>query len=170
LLRDDLVILDHAPLAGSVQDCPPDPAPATVQYTLKAFNNAGQQDARVAPVKITAAAPQNPLANTNWQLQSANGTQLVPSGVSVTAFFGADGSLTGNAGCNNYTTAYIVNGQSISIQPAAVSGALCGEPADSTERTYLSLLGQAASFQISGGQLILFNSASQEILRYNRIG
>jgi hypothetical protein len=50
------------------------------------------------------------------------------------------------------------------------SGALCGDPADGVEQTYLRLLPQAASFEISGNQLILRNSGGQEILRYTRIG
>ena len=50
------------------------------------------------------------------------------------------------------------------------TGALCGDPADSVEQTYLGLLPQAANFEISGNQLILRNGGGQEILRYTRIG
>jgi len=170
LLRDGAAIWDNAPLNSSVQDCPPNAAPATIRYTLVAYNNANQRDARDVQVQVNAAPPQNPLANTTWQLQATEVNGLVPAGVSVTAFFSGDGSLSGNGGCNSYNTSYTINGQAITIQMPLTTGALCGDPADGVEQVYLSLLPQAASFEISGNQLILRNSAGQEILRYARIG
>jgi ABC-type dipeptide/oligopeptide/nickel transport system permease component len=35
------------------------------------------------------------VANTTWQLQATEVNGFVPAGVSVTAYFGADGSMTG---------------------------------------------------------------------------
>ena len=78
--------------------------------------------------------------------------------------------MSSNSGCNSYNTTYTINGQAITIQMPLSTGALCGDPADSIEQLYLSLLPQAASFEISGNQLILRNSGGQEILRYARIG
>jgi len=170
LLRDGAAIWDNAPLNSSVQDCPPNAAPATIRYTLAAYNNANQRDARDVQVQINAAPPQNPLANTTWQLQATEVNGLVPAGVSVTAFFSSDGSLSGNGGCNSYNTSYTINGQALSIQMPLTTGALCGDPADGVEQVYFSLLPQAASFEINGNQLIIRNSSGQEILRYNRIG
>jgi heat shock protein HslJ len=86
--------------------------------------------------------------------------------VSVTAYFGADGSLSGNGGCNSYNTTYTVSGQAITIYPPLATGTLCGESADSVERLYLSLLPQAANFEINGTQLILRGNQGQELLRY----
>ena len=137
LLRDGAAIWDNAPLNSSIQDCPPNAAPATVRYTLAAYNNANQRDARDVQVQVNAAPPQNPLANTTWQLQATEVNGLVPAGVSVTAFFSGDGSLSGNGGCNSYNTSYTVNGQAITIQMPLASGALCGDPADSVEQVYL---------------------------------
>ena len=169
LLRDGGVIWDNAPQNSSIQDCPPNAGPATVKYTLKAYNNAGQQDKRDVQVQIDPAPPKNPLANTNWLLQSTEATGVVPQGVSVTAYFGADGSLTGNGGCNAYTSSDTVNNQNIAIQIPTYTGALCGEPADSIERTYLQLLPTAAKYEISGNQLIVRANGNREILRYTRI-
>ena len=87
LLRDGAAIWDNAPLNSSVQDCPPNTGPATVRYTLAAYNNANQRDARDVQVQVNAAPPQNPLANTTWQLQATEVNGIVPAGVSVTAFF-----------------------------------------------------------------------------------
>ncbi len=169
LLRDGGVIWDGAPLNGSIQDCPPNTS-GTIQYTLAAFNNAGAQDSRDVAVQVAAAPPQNPLANTNWQLQSLQGVGAVPDGVSVTAYFGADGSLSGNGGCNPYNSSYTVGGQAITVQAPAGGQASCGDPADTVEQTYFGLLPQAADFEINGNQLILRGNQGQEILRFNRTG
>jgi arginine/lysine/histidine transporter system substrate-binding protein len=169
LLRDDAVIWDGPQLNNSVQDCPPNAAPATIKYSLIAYNNAGQKDGRDVQVQVAAAPPQNPLANTNWQLKSMQGTGDVPAGVSVTAYFGADGSLSGNGGCNPYNTSYTVGGQAITLYPPTATGALCGDPADTIEQTYLGLLPQAADFEISGGQLTMRGNQGQEILRYTQM-
>jgi ABC-type amino acid transport substrate-binding protein/heat shock protein HslJ len=169
LQRDGAVIWDNAPLNSSVQDCPPNTAPAMIKYTLAASNNAGQQDTRDVSVQVAAAPQQNPLANTSWQLQSMQGGP-VAEGVSITAYFGGDGSLSGNGGCNPYNTTYVVGDQAITIYPPVSTGALCGDPADTAEQTYLGLLPQAANFQINGNQLILTGNSGQEILRYNRNG
>jgi heat shock protein HslJ len=121
-------------------------------------------------VQVAPAPPQNPLANTTWQLQATEVNGVVPAGVSVTAFFSGDGSLSGNGGCNSYNSSYTINGQAITIQPPVGGMMLCGDPADSVEHVYFGLLPQAMTFEINGNQLILRNSGGQEILRYTRIG
>jgi len=60
LLRDGAVILDNAQLNNSVQDCPPQGASSTIRYTLIAYNNVGQQDARDAAVQVASAPPPPP--------------------------------------------------------------------------------------------------------------
>ncbi len=56
----------------------------------------------------------------SWTLKSytdsKGGSIPVLSGTPVTAKFLADGSLSGSAGCNQYTTTYSVSGTSISYQ------------------------------------------------------
>jgi heat shock protein HslJ len=90
----------------------------------------------------------------------------IPPEVQITAFFSADGALTGNAGCNNYTSAYIAEGNVITIYPPSANKELCGEPFDSLEQAYLELLPQTANFEIREGFLVLLNNTGQEILRY----
>jgi heat shock protein HslJ len=169
LSRDAGVIWEGPELNNSIPDCELPAGPAIVQYTLVAYNNAEKFESMEATVQINEAPPQNPLANTNWQLLTMQVDTAVPPEVLITAYFGIDGSLTGNSGCNTYTSAYIANGQVITIYPSAGTGALCGEPIDTLEQTYLGLLPQAANFQITDGQLIILGNTGQEILRYNPI-
>jgi heat shock protein HslJ len=165
LLRDKAVIWDNAPLNSSIQDCPPNTAPGTVAYSLVAYNNAGQKDQRDASVQVSAAPQQNPLANTSWVASSLQGSS-VPSGIVVTAYFDADGTLTGSTGCNPYNTTYVISGSAITIALPLSTGALCGDPADTTAQTYLALLPQAKTFELGNGVLTLRDSQGQALVQY----
>ena len=70
-------------------------------------------------------AQSSDLGGTSWIVSGYNnGKQAVVSvmtGTELTANFGADGKLTGSAGCNNYTAGYQTDGSKISIGPAATT-------------------------------------------------
>jgi heat shock protein HslJ len=166
LSRDGGVIWTGSDLNGSLPDCDLSKEPTVVQYTLVARNNAGVADARDATVQVTGAPPQNPLADTSWQLQNMQGAGDVPADVAITAYFGAGGGLSGIAGCNPYSGSYTADGQSIAIRNVGAEGNTCGDPADSLERAYLELLPQVANFEINGGQLVLMGNQGQPILRF----
>ena len=96
-----------------------------------------------------------------WQLLSYNnGKEAVVSvlnGTEITAIFGEDGGLSGFAGCNNYSSAYEVDGDAITIGPAAATRKFCAEPEGTMEQeaAYLAALETAASFRIEGDSLEL---------------
>ena len=170
LLLDDKVILDNAPLNNSMEECPSQPAWATLRYTLIASNDAGQQVDRWVTVRVGTEPPQNVLANSSWQVQTMQEIGEIPAEVSITANFGEDDSITGNSGCNPYTVSYVCNGQEIIINlPARTGEKVCGEPQDGLEQAYLNLLPQTANYLIVEGQLILLNNTGQETLRFNPI-
>lgn len=169
LMRNDAVIWEDTQLNNSMPDYPPDEAGSTVRYTLIAHNNAGQTDSREATVRVAEAPPQNLLANTNWQLDTMQGVGDLPADVSITAYFGEDGSLTGISGCNSYTASYVSSGQEIIINMPEATKMVCGDPFDTLEQAYLGLLPQTANFQIAEDQLILLNNGGQETLRFNLI-
>ncbi len=98
------------------------------------------------------------------------GNNNVPPDVQITAFFSVDGSLTGNGGCNSYTSAYIAEGQVITIYPPSSNKEVCGDPADTLERTYLELLPQVANFEIKEGKLSMLNNVGEEILSFSSNG
>ena len=84
-----------------------------------------------------------------------NGNQAVVGiidGTTITAVFGEDGSLTGSAGCNNYTTSYTVDGDAITIGPAASTRKMCVEPEGVMEQemAYLTALTTAATYTYPG--------------------
>jgi heat shock protein HslJ len=167
ILRNGVIVLDNGPLESSGQDCLNNTGNYT--YRLIASNRTGQQVTRDATTTVTEGTPQNPLANTNWQLSAMNINQLPLPNTNVTAFFDNDGGVGGNSGCNPYSATYTVNGNSINIGPAIGGGSLCGPEIDQQEQIYLATLQSAATFEIAGGQLIIRDGDGQEVLRYNEL-
>ena len=109
----------------------------------------------------TYKAQTQDLAGTNWEVVGYNnGKQAVVSvmlGTTITANFGADGNLTGNAGCNDYNGSYTVKGDQITIGPLASTRKFCNDPEGvmDQEARYLSALGTAATYRIDGNSLEL---------------
>ncbi len=100
------------------------------------------------------------LAGTSWNVIAYNnGKEAVVSviiGTEITADFGADGNLTGSAGCNTYTAAYEADDDgNISIGPAATTFMMCSEPEGimEQEQQYLAALQTAATYRIEGNNM-----------------
>jgi heat shock protein HslJ len=104
------------------------------------------------------------LAGSSWLVIGYNnGKQAVVSvtiGTELTANFGKDGNLTGNAGCNNYNGPYKVDGDKITIGPLASTQMFCNDPAGvmDQEAQYLAALQTAATYKIEGNALELRTS------------
>lgn len=101
------------------------------------------------------------LAGSSWLVTNYNnGREAVVGlleGTELTANFGQDGTLSGTAGCNNYTTSFEASGNTISIGQAAVTMMLCEAPAGvmEQEQEFLAALGTAATYQITGNTMQL---------------
>ena len=113
----------------------------------------GEHLATLVPLPVAA------LQGTQWGATGVNnGKQAVTSlvaGSEITALFGADGTLTGTAGCNRYMTTYRVTGDTIAIAPAAAGRKMCPEPAMQQERNYLRALARATTYRLGEDQLEL---------------
>ena len=92
---------------------------------------------------------------------------LIP-GTQITAMFADGGSLSGNGGCNDYSGGFTAYDTTLRVSNVSATGALCNQPegVDQQESVYLSLLRQAARFQVTAGQLSIFDSAGNRILTY----
>lgn len=106
------------------------------------------------PVVPATAADELPLVGTLWQMQSHQGNDALP-GTEVTAVFAADGSLSGNSGCNNFSTSYTVDGNSLTVNDAiaATMMACLQEGVMEQETAFLAALTDAATFEIRGNSL-----------------
>ena len=97
------------------------------------------------------------LAGTNWMLSSLNG-ELPKEGTAVTLLFGADGSVSGSDGCNQFSTTYTQDGATLTInQPAAATMMACDEPIMTQAAAYMTALATTTSFTASNNQLSLSN-------------
>lgn len=110
---------------------------------------------------ITFTALSNDLAGTKWDVTSVNnGKQAVVSlieGTTLTVAFGNDGTLSGSAGCNNFTGSYKQENDTIAIGPLASTMKMCADPAGVMEQEaqLLKALESAATIQLDGDMLTL---------------
>jgi heat shock protein HslJ len=101
------------------------------------------------------------LASTAWMaIGYNNGKQAVVSvsaGTELTANFGKDGNLSGNAGCNDYNGPYKVTGNKITIGPLSSTRKFCNDPEGvmDQEVQYLAALQSSATYKIEGTRLEL---------------
>jgi heat shock protein HslJ len=114
------------------------------------------------------------LENSSWQLDGfmIGGDAFASplAGTTITASFLTEGRLSGSAGCNQYTTSYELDGELLSIGPAASTRMFCSEPEGVMEQeaNYLQTLEKAASYQITGDQLTLLDADGLQLLVFNR--
>jgi len=132
---------------------------ATASFMISGDTMALKDSSGATRLVFTAQA--NDLAGTSWVVTGYNNGQgavvSVMIGTEMTAAFGADGALTGSAGCNSYNATYSTSGDSISIGPVAATRMFCGEPQGvmDQEAQYLAALGTASTSSMSGTKLEL---------------
>jgi len=113
----------------------------------------------------------DPLAGTQWQVRSfhnaaeAGGMASPLAGTQLTAEF-AEGKVNGSAGCNTYNADYTVDGDSLSIGPAATTRMFCEQPqgAMDQEAAYLAALQAASSFELGTEQLQILDADGQVVV------
>lgn len=116
------------------------------------------------------------LANTHWIANGVNngrgGVQSVVVGNEITALFSEDGSISGSAGCNNYSGTYEVDGENISFGPLVANERFCGEPEGTMEQEheYLAALQTVATWNIDGDLLDLRTAEGSRAVSYNSGG
>ncbi len=125
-------------------------------------------DPREAIVRVAEAPPQNLLANTTWQLK-ASGVEDIPGEVTVAAYFGADGGLSGSSGCNSYSASLCIERAGNYHQHTIWwrTGLRRAVRQPGTELSGAAT--QTANFEMNGN-LILRGNTGQVILRFSRIG
>lgn len=123
---------------------------------------AGLLLAACVPVPGAAVAP---LADTSWVLATLNG-QAALSDTQVTIRF-EDGQLGGTDGCNRYSTSYTVDGAQIKLDKNIVSTMMaCAEPIMAQAAAYITVLTEAATYKIEGGQLMLLDAGGKALATF----
>lgn len=110
-------------------------------------------------IVATFTADVQDLAGSEWDVvQYNNGRMAVVSilnGTEITTFFGANGELSGNAGCNQFIGGYTVSGNTIQIGQLGSTMRFCPEPEGvmEQEQAFMAALQSAATFTIEGDML-----------------
>jgi heat shock protein HslJ len=117
----------------------------------------------------TAAGPTGTpsvsLEGPTWTLSSEPAPGAPLEGIVVTARF-ENGTMSGESGCNTYTTSYEVDETSLTIGSEIAGTRRACPPAETAvERAYLQRLPQVSAYRISGGTLTLLNG-DEALLRY----
>lgn len=123
---------------------------------------------------VPTAPPQAGPSGVTWYLVSYTdggaSVNVIP-GTMITAFFDGQETLSGSAGCNQYSTVYSGNKTGIVIAPPASTKMNCESPAGimSQETLYLSTLSGASTYSVKGDLLIVNDSRGKSILTYSSI-
>jgi heat shock protein HslJ len=123
-------------------------------------------------MNLTAITPAPALAGTEWKLQSFNDGQgavvKVLAGSEITAQFGTDGTLSGSAGCNNYSATYEVSGDTLTIGATISTEKACLEPEGIMEQEtqYLAALQQSTIVRNLVAGLILLDADEKPTTTY----
>lgn len=97
----------------------------------------------------------------NWNVTSVNnGKQAVvtlSADTKITLNFGADGMVSGNAGCNNYNGSYQVDGATLQVGPLGSTRMFCETPQGvmDQEAQFLAALQNSATYDISNDILTI---------------
>lgn len=134
--------------------------------TLKLFGAEGK-------LLITfVETPPVQLTGTTWKALAYNNgrgaLQSLAADSAITAVFGDDESLAGNAGVNTYSTTYVAEGDgTMTISPQIVTTQMAG-PQDlmDQEQAYLTALPGTATYSIEGDQLWLRDADGAAMAHY----
>ena len=122
-------------------------------------------------IKYDAVEP-TPLTGTEWQATAYNngkgGLQSPAADSMITATFGDDGTLSGNASVNQYNATYTVSAEdTMTIDSAIATTKMAGaEELMAQEAAYLAALPQTATYTIDGDQLWLRDANGAALAQY----
>lgn len=117
----------------------------------------------------TTSVADNPLADTYWQLVSfaSPGEDGTPTGETIpTLQFGADGTVSGAGGCNNFSGTYQVEDNTLTFGQFTSTLIACAEDVMAQEEHYLTALAAVTQFEEVREQLRLSSDGEDEVLNF----
>ena len=120
-----------------------------------------------------ATVPVQPAIIGSWDLTGVTSygspTAIIP-GTKLTAVFNAAGSAAGSAGCNDFTGSWKADGKKLAISNITPGKKVCSTPAGvmSQESMYLSILGNTATWSVTGDVLALSDAKGTNKLIFKK--
>ncbi len=149
ILRNGQVAFDNMPSEGNGQDC--FSSRGSVSYVLEATGQGQTVNAQQnVTVNLVASFELVEIANSAMEL-----SPVLP-GTTITLDLNND-QVSGNAGCNTYTTSYTTNEDVLTVRPPSASQQTCNDPAGIMEQEtqYLANLTQSNRYELAGTRLEL---------------
>jgi heat shock protein HslJ len=112
------------------------------------------------------------LIQNTWTLQSYVDTSgvLVPAirgTTPITAKFYPDGTMSGSAGCNQYSATYTMKDLAVSISPPSMTEMYCENPiVMQQESAYLNDLSKAVEIRVNAANLNLYDKTGKPVLMF----
>ncbi|MEQ8825217.1 MAG: META domain-containing protein [Filomicrobium sp.] len=103
------------------------------------------------------------LTETSWKVEG------IPKQVTATMSFGADGRVTGSAGCNRYFGTYKTSGQTIEISGIGSTRKMCPDVEMSVETELLKSLAVVNRWQVTSDKLKLTGPVDTTLVRLRRV-
>ena len=127
--------------------------PGIYSPTVTVIDANNQSNSATTQIEIQAPNNDTPLEGTPWTLQGT-----MPE-TTITLQF-ANGTLSGNAGCNTYNAGYTStkaagSSNNIAVGPITSTQMVCPDEIMAQEQTYLANLQSAVAYTISGSTLTL---------------
>lgn len=101
------------------------------------------------------------LAGSTWHPSSIH-SYAVPAEERVYVVFKQDGRISGNGGCNQFFSAYTIDGNTIKIGPIASTKKGCPGKYE-LETSFFSVLQSATTFEQEGAVLVLYDGEGRKI-------
>lgn len=114
---------------------------------------------------VVPASPAPALRNTSWVVTAINGEPSLAD-YQPTMNFGGGGELTGDNGCNLFTTSYRLSGGTLTIEPPAQTMMACTDAGRSEQEvSFGAALAAVASVRAAGDGLELLDSSADVVLK-----
>ena len=102
-----------------------------------------------------------------WLVQSIQGQHIIAKST-VKLIFSSENRLSGSASCNNISTSYNTQDNSLSIAAIATTRKMCLPALMEQESTLLQALDRVRRFEINNGQLSMFDQQGTLQLKAKR--
>ena len=104
------------------------------------------------------------LVGTPWNVVNYNNgkeaTVSLVADSTITLQFAAEGTVSGNAGCNQYNGSFTTDGDTVTVGPLATTRMAClSEELNTQETQYLTALQDSATYDITNGTLTIRDAA-----------
>jgi heat shock protein HslJ len=107
------------------------------------------------------------LQGAKWVVEDLNGRGII-DGSRMTLRFGSDGSVSGRASCNRYSSTYSLTGEVLTVSDAVVTRKACAESLMNQEREFLGLLRDIKRFSMSPDGTLILHTGDQRSIKARR--